>query len=265
MSGYESEDFGYWMYGVNDAMANVGAGSQEMVDGDVIYFQYMIDWENASYVTSSGLVINFIENFNTPIVTDITASVCSGDVYAENGFNIITTDLAPGVQSFTRRSEHVECQPDEVYNLELTINPTYEENQSLEIAQSDLPYTYGDTLFAVGTVSGEYRVYDVTEAGCDSVIVLSLTVGDGTITSTEAQNVANLVVYQSSDAAQLFINAENDLAQISILSISGQTVLSVDAHNNQAVVDIANLQKGVYFVRVLMADGTKQVAKFIKQ
>ncbi len=66
---------------------------------------------------------------------------------------------------------------DSVVTLNLTVHPMYNHTETETICQSELPYTWRDTTFSVGTTSGEYVFTHSTVNGCDSVVTLNLTVG----------------------------------------------------------------------------------------
>lgn len=65
---------------------------------------------------------------------------------------------------------------DSVVTLHLTIHPVYEHNDTVTLCGSDLPYTYGDSLFPIETRTGDHRILFHTQQGCDSVIRLHLVV-----------------------------------------------------------------------------------------
>ncbi|NLJ82678.1 MAG: T9SS type A sorting domain-containing protein, partial [Bacteroidales bacterium] len=60
---------------------------------------------------------------------------------------------------------------DSVVKLSLYVNPTYEYYDTLTVCDSELPFTYGDSVFAV---AGNYDVHFTTINACDSVVKLSL-------------------------------------------------------------------------------------------
>ena len=60
------------------------------------------------------------------------------------------------------------------------------------------------------------------------------------------------------------ITSASRLNTIEIINFLGQTVISQQANNNKAELDIANLTKGVYFVRITTDNGTS-AQKFVKQ
>lgn len=62
---------------------------------------------------------------------------------------------------------------DSIYTLDLVVNPTYTTNLDLEITPEELPYMWhGLKLNRAGT----YVYHSVSRAGCDSVLLLTLTV-----------------------------------------------------------------------------------------
>ena len=63
--------------------------------------------------------------------------------------------------------------------LVLTINPVYAVEDELEISVTELPYTYADTTFELGTQSGVFTVHLLSTSGCDSIVTLTLTVSGG--------------------------------------------------------------------------------------
>ncbi|NLE62829.1 MAG: T9SS type A sorting domain-containing protein, partial [Bacteroidales bacterium] len=65
---------------------------------------------------------------------------------------------------------------DSLVNLHLIVHPTYYDVDNVTICTSDLPLTYGDTVFYPGTSSGTYFISYLTSKGCDSVITLNLQV-----------------------------------------------------------------------------------------
>ena len=69
----------------------------------------------------------------------------------------------------------------------MTVNPSYTQNENVIICQNDLPYTWRDTVFEVGTVSGNYVFNRSTVNGCDSIVTLNLTVNPSKHTDIYAE------------------------------------------------------------------------------
>ncbi len=65
---------------------------------------------------------------------------------------------------------------DSLIQLFLTVNPAYQHKDTLTICDVDLPLTYGDSIFAIGTVSGNYPIHFTLPTGCDSLVTLTLKV-----------------------------------------------------------------------------------------
>ncbi len=95
----------------------------------------------------------------------LTESICEGDSY-QVGDSIYTTS---GTYTMTLATVNG-C--DSLITLNLTVNPVYTENLVEEICQGD-SFTVGDSTY---TASGTYTTVLTTVAGCDSTIVLDLTV-----------------------------------------------------------------------------------------
>ena len=102
--------------------------------------------------------------------TTITASICRGDSYVENGFNL--TPDSVGTHTYTRNlTSSLEC--DSTVNLVLTVNPTYFIPENQTVHSTNLPFQWhGRELYADTTVTESLT----TAAGCDSIHQLTLTV-----------------------------------------------------------------------------------------
>ena len=80
---------------------------------------------------------------------------------------------------------------DSIVTLHLTVNPYYNISVNDEICAKELPWTWRDTIFNVGTVSGDYVFNRQTVNGCDSIVTLHLVVSSTyniSITDTICQN-----------------------------------------------------------------------------
>jgi len=102
--------------------------------------------------------------------TTITASICKGDSYVENGFDL--TPDSVGTHTYTRNlTSSLNC--DSIVNLRLTVNPTYFIPENQTVHSTNLPFQWhGLELYADTTVTESLT----TVAGCDSIHQLTLTV-----------------------------------------------------------------------------------------
>ena len=68
---------------------------------------------------------------------------------------------------------------DSVVTMTLYVNPAYNVIEEITICENELPYTYGDTVFDVGTPELSVCSFQFsTSNGCDSIVTLHLTVID---------------------------------------------------------------------------------------
>ena len=124
-------------------------------------------------VYSNIVTVNVLQNYSDTI----TASVCQGYPYQGNGFNISAEATAsPGtITSLVHLQTESGC--DSMVTLLLTVQPSTYSEEQLMICKNELPFTYNDTVFDVTTPQFSTVNFQFTTAGgCDSVVVLHLTV-----------------------------------------------------------------------------------------
>jgi hypothetical protein len=108
---------------------------------------------------------------NSPLRVNDAVTVCSNELpYVWNGKKYSVA----GKYTDTLVSVLGGC--DSIVTKQLIINPAYLFDESHTICQSELPYSYRDTIFKVGTSSGTYVLKRKTILGCDSIFRLNLTV-----------------------------------------------------------------------------------------
>ncbi|MDR2917244.1 MAG: T9SS type A sorting domain-containing protein [Tannerella sp.] len=103
-------------------------------------------------------------------ITEINASICEGEVYAENGFN----ESIAGIYRDTLPSS-IGC--DSIIILTLLVNPVYDEVIYDSICEGDVYFEHGfyvETAELAGTIT---RILDLKSSRqCDSTITLHLTI-----------------------------------------------------------------------------------------
>jgi ELWxxDGT repeat protein len=119
------------------------------------------------FQTTAGCdsVVNLSLTVHPTYHDNITASICAGETY-QFGSQLLTT---PGLYSITFQSANG-C--DSVVNLNLLQYPTYLHNTQAVICSGE-SYLFGGVLL---TNSGTYQQVLQTVYGCDSTIILALTV-----------------------------------------------------------------------------------------
>jgi hypothetical protein len=162
---------------------------------------------------------------------------------------------------------------DSVVTLHLTVNPSVSSEAYLTISENDLPFTYGDTTFMPGTVqSGDYTFNFTTADGCDSIIILHLTVETGI--NNYALN-ASMKVYPNPTKdvvnVQLIINNEQlDEVGIQVFDIYGRLleVANMEGARGASLqttqINLSQYANGVYFVKAVSEGKVIAVRKVVK-
>ena len=115
----------------------------------------------------------FVES---PAETHINASLCLGDHYFDNGFDILNSEI--GEHTYTQ-AQQTTFGCDSMIYLHLTVNPTYYLADTLTICQSLIPYLYEPTNEYINIANvGQFDTVlaHTTTSGCDSIITLTLNV-----------------------------------------------------------------------------------------
>ena len=120
---------------------------------------------NLQTVNGCDSVVTLNLNVNPVYNTDLFASICEGEVYNENGFNVNEA----GVYSRTLQAVNG-C--DSVVNLTLSVNPIFNTNLSAFICEGE---TYAENGFNVSE-AGTYTQSLQSANGCDSIVTLTLNV-----------------------------------------------------------------------------------------
>jgi hypothetical protein len=142
----------------------IGDPNGVAVDLDNIYFVAFMTDKN----DKNGVVLNACElGVQSPAMYVI--DLCQGDSYTENGFNYVNP--APGYYE-----EVIEGNNGQNAYLFLTVYPTYTRNLSMEICEGESfhygPFHFENPEAGVHTQENVLQTVD----GCDSTIVMTLTV-----------------------------------------------------------------------------------------
>ena len=142
----------------------IGDPNGVAVDLDNIYFVAFLTDKN----DSNGVVLNACE-LGVPSPAMYVIDLCQGDSYTENGFNFVNP--APGYYE-----EVIEGNNGQNAYLFLTVYPTYTRNLSMEICEGESfhygPFHFDNPEAGVHTQENVLQTVD----GCDSTIVMTLTV-----------------------------------------------------------------------------------------
>jgi len=83
------------------------------------------------------------------------------------------------------------------------------------------------------------------------------------ILSNNEISTTNIKVFPNPVVDQLSINSEKTITSISITNILGQKVLKKDINSIKATIDVSELQKGTYFLKIIIGN-TTEIKKIIK-
>lgn len=89
-----------------------------------------------------------------------------------------------------------------------------------------------------------------------------LVFGEGVASVSEQQNDA-VVICPNPGNGMMSLNLDND-AEISVYDINGRLIVQCGASKGNAVVNINDIENGLYFVNMKFSDGTVKVAKYVK-
>lgn len=191
----------------------------------------------------SNIVLNL--SVNQSYEMNESLSLCQNDLpfYYEAGNHIFSTNTTSGAYTFTYPTASG-C--DSTFILHLTIYPSYLQQEMVAVCENDFPFTWRDTTFMEGTISGTYVFHRVSQSGCDSVVSLMLAVSplpNVSITQIPNGSMTTLVVSSNGNCTYQWSTGE-DVTVITVPSDSAATY-TVTATNtttgcsNTASVSIA--------------------------
>ena len=142
-------------------------------------------WIDQTYTTSGDYTRTFtaangcdsIVTLHLTIKNHVTQEITASDCGSYTWNNEVYEASGDYEQIFTAANG---C--DSVVTLHLTINPEYDLALEQSICKAALPYSWRDTVFAIGTETGTYVFHRQTVAGCDSTVTLHLIVNDAIAT-----------------------------------------------------------------------------------
>jgi hypothetical protein len=233
-------------------------------------------WNGVTYTESGDYTYSHLDGngctqvdtlhltINNPVHTAVTEEACESFVW--NG----TTYTESGDYTYSHEDANGCTQVD---TLHLTINNSVSIDAYLTINESDLPFTYGDTTFLPGSVqSGDYSFYFTTAEGCDSIIVLHLTIEPVGISNYVMK--ASIKVYPNPTTGILnveFVSLDESLENVDIqlFDMYGKllnvtNIGHVDAMN-RAHIDLSQYANGVYFIKAVSGQHLVGVRKVVKQ
>ena len=172
---------------------------------------------------------------------DITAAICEGTAYTENGFNVSEAGV------YTQNLQTINgC--DSVVTLTLTVNPVYSFTIDATINQGE---TYHGNGFEVSE-AGTYTQNLQTVNGCDSVIVLNLTVNSSL--GDVVANTIEVALYPNpaENYTVLKVQGLKEQTKVALFDVRGRKLREFDlsAGTESVRLDLRDLPSGVYTLMI---------------
>ena len=197
--------------------------------------------QNLQTINGCDSIVTLNLTISTVINNDITAAICEGSVYTENGFNV----SEPGTYTQNLRSVNG-C--DSIVTLNLTVNPTYNITIDASINEGE---TYEENGFSESE-AGTYVHTLQSEFGCDSVITLNLTVNSSL--NDVVANAIEVSLYPNPANAYTTLKVEGlkEQTPVYLLDIQGRKLKEYIMNIGQETlrIDLGDLPKGVYTITI---------------
>ena len=130
-----------------------------------------------NFHTAAGCdsIINLTLVVNQVKETNITADICLGETYNQNGFNITPTEEGTITRDLQKQCVNTGC--DSTVHLTLNVHPVYHFFDTMTVCQSITPMDYHGTSVNLSAAGMQNVTASFTTVnGCDSVFTLTLRV-----------------------------------------------------------------------------------------
>ena len=201
---------------------------------------------------------------------EITAEICEGEDYKENGFNL--TNLSAGTYNETLEFE-TDHDCDSIVNLTLTVhespivdiegNTTITQGESTTLTASGADsyvWSTGETTSSITVSPEETTKYSVvgTTNGCEaeSEITVNVTVG------VSENDALNAKIYPNPTQGELNVRCAG-MREITVFMPNGQTIEKINVNDDNYTLNMSNYKSGVYYLRITTENGTS-IQKVLK-
>ena len=204
--------------------------------------------QNLQTINGCDSIVTLNLAINPVASTNLTAAICEGSSYTENGFN------ASEAGTYTQNLQTVNgC--DSIVTLTLTVNPTYNITIDASINEGE---TYEENGFSESE-AGTYVHTLQSEFGCDSVITLNLTV-NSSLTDVVA-NTIEVSLYPNPARAYTMLKVKGLKEQtiVYLFDIQGRKLKEYIMNIGQETlrIEFGDLPKGVY--TIMLGNTTKKL------
>ena len=204
--------------------------------------------QNLQTVNGCDSIVTLTLTVNPVESTNLTAAICEGTTYTENGFNVSEAG------TYTQNLQTINgC--DSIVTLNLTVNPTYNITIDASINEGE---TYEENGFSESE-AGTYVHTLQAENGCDSVITLNLTVNSSL--NDVVANAVEVSLYPNPANAYTMLKVEDlkEQTPVYLFDIQGRKLKDYVLNAAQQIlrIDVSDLPKGVY--TIMLGNTTKKL------
>ncbi|MEE1226065.1 MAG: leucine-rich repeat domain-containing protein [Bacteroidales bacterium] len=200
--------------------------------------------QNLTSINGCDSIVTLTLNVNPIFNTELSANICQGQVYDENGFNVSEA----GVYTQTLTSVNG-C--DSIVTLTVSVNPTFDTTINATINTGETYAEFGFNESEAGTYVQNLQ----TVNGCDSTITLVLSVNSSLIDIEENE----ISLYPNPTKSE--ITFSQAIEKIEVIDLTGKAILTF---SNAKTINIESLPAGAYYLRLTNEEKTT-MQKVIKE
>ena len=206
---------------------------------------YQFNYTNV-FGCDSNIVLNLVVNQAYEMNESLT--LCQNELpyYYEPGNHTFSSNASSGTYTFNHPTASG-C--DSTIVLQLTIHPSYMQQEMIAVCENDFPYTWRDTTFLEGTVSGTYIFNRVSQFGCDSVVSLILAVSplpNVSITQIPNGTMTTLVVSSNGNCTYLWSTGDDfNVITVPTDSVATYTVTATNSSTGCSNTASVNIGVGI--------------------
>ena len=185
-------------------------------------------------VNGCDSIVTLTLNVNPIYNTELSATICEGQVYNENGFNV--SEAGVYTQNLTSVNG---C--DSIVTLTVSVNPTFDTTITATINAGEMYSEFGFNESEAGTYVQNLQ----TVNGCDSTITLILDVNSSLMDLEDTE----LSFYPNPTDSKITFNAV--VEKIEVIDLTGRCVLTF---SNAREINIESLPAGAYYLQLTNND-----------
>jgi len=217
-----------------------------------------IYYDTLKNINGCDSVVEFTLSYYPSVeLTQYADTLCYGEIYNDANFSNLTQT---GTYYDTLQNING-C--DSIIKLTLTVNFSDTTEIDATIYEGEV---YRENGFN-DSVAGTHTQILQNINGCDSLVILNLTVSVGIV---ETHCNASLRVYPNPTTGELIVDiadqARNDIWNVEIYDVVGRKIFSLSERaESEVIIDVSHLQSGIYVMKVYDINKQVSIFKIIKK